>query len=296
MMTDLVGKYGLVPKGAMAESYNSNNTRLMQRILKRKLREHGLTLRTLSAKGKNLKILRKEKLKMLAEIYRILVISLGQPPKTFSWRYEDKDGNLSALKEYTPLTFYTEFTKGTLQDYIQLMDDPSKEYYKLYEIKYDRNRYDGHNWTFVNVPSSTIKQFARKSVLGDDPMYFSCDVGKQLNKDEGILALNQYDYASIFGVPFKMNKKERILTFDSGSSHGMALMGIDTTDSGEISKWLLENSWGKKAGHEGYLIMTDEWFDDYMFRLVVRKKYVSQKIKNILKQKPVMLAPWDAMF
>ncbi len=296
MMTDLVGKYGLVPREAMAESYNSNNTRGMQRLLRRKLREYGFTLRMLSSKGKSIKALRKEKLNMLAEVYRILVISLGEPPKTFAWRYEDKDGKLSALKEYTPLSFYAEFTEGTLQDYIQLMDDPSKEYYKLYEIKYDRNRYDGHNWTFVNIPSAEIKQFARKSVLADDPMYFSCDVGKQLNKEEGVLALNQYDYASVFGVPFNMNKKERILTFDSGSSHGMALMGVDTTASGKISKWLLENSWGKKAGHEGYLIMTDEWFDAYMFRLVVRKKFVSQKVKNILKQKPVMLAPWDAMF
>lgn len=296
MMTDLVGKYGLVPREAMAESFNSENSRSMQNILRRKLREQGFKLRTLSAKGKKIETLRQEKLQMLAEVYRILVISLGLPPQTFQWRYVDKEGSLSAIKEYTPRSFYAEFVEGSLQDYVQLMDDPSKEYYKLYEIKYDRNRYDGHNWTFVNLPSAEIKRFAKKSVLADEPMYFSCDVGKQLNKDEGILALNQYDYESVYGVPFRMNKKERILTFDSGSSHGMALMGLDTTATGAVSKWLLENSWGKKAGHEGYLIMTDGWFDEYMFRLVVRKKFVSQKVRTVLKQKPRMLAPWDAMF
>ncbi len=296
MMTDLIEKYGAVPKEAMPESFNSDNTSAMRRILREKLREQGMALRKLANKGRTIKDLRKRKEAMLTDIYRILMISLGEPPQTFAWRYEDKDGKVSPLRQYTPQSFFKTFVDVQLDDYVQLMDDPTRPYYKLYEIKYDRNRYDGHNWTFVNVPSNRLKMFAKASILQDEAMYFSCDVGKQLNKDDGILALGQYDYESIFGVPLKMTKKERILTFQSGSSHGMSLVGVDTSSTGAPTKWLLENSWGKKAGHEGYLIMTDGWFDAYMFRLVVRKAFIPQDVLKILQQKPVQLPPWDRMF
>jgi bleomycin hydrolase len=126
-------------------------------------------------------------------------------------------------------------------------------------------------------------------------MYFSCDVGKQLHSKKGYLALNIYDYDALFNVKFGMDKSTRILTFDSGSSHGMTLMGIDTLENGEPTKWLLENSWGKDSGEEGYLSMTDEWLDAYMFRLVIHRDFVSDKVIKISKQKPVMLPPWDRM-
>lgn len=296
MMPDLVEKYGMVPAEVMPESYNSDNTSMMRRLLKRKLREDGIQLRKLSDGGKKLSSLRKEKTKMLADIYRILMVSLGEPPKTFSWRYENSKGELSPLKEYTPLSFYKDFVAEDLSDYVMLMNDPSKAYYKLYEIEYDRNRIDGQNWRFVNLPVADLKSAARKSILDDEAMYFSCDVGKQLNKEKGILALNQYDYGTLFGVSFAMNKKERILTRESGSSHGMALVGVDTSADGRTTKWLLENSWGEKSGFHGYLVMTDEWFDEYMFRLVIRKKYLDSKVLKVLKQKPIMLPPWDPMY
>ncbi len=296
MMVDLVTKYGAVPKEAMAETFNSNSTSMLRRLLRRKLREQGLQLRQMVKEGKPIKQIRRQKINQLKDIYRMLVIGLGRPPQTFTWRYEDINGKVSPLKTYTPQTFYQDFVGGGFNDYVMLMNDPSKAFYKLYRIKYDRNRYDGTDWTFVNVPVGELKQFAKKSILNDQPLYFSCDVGKQLNKDDGILALHQYDYASLFGIKFTMNKKQRVLTFDSGSSHGMALMGVDTSADGKTTKWLLENSWGEKAGHKGYLIMTDDWFSAYMFRLVVRKIYVSDAVKRALKLKPITLPPWDAMF
>ena len=126
-------------------------------------------------------------------------------------------------------------------------------------------------------------------------MYFSCDVGKQLDRDEGIIAVNQYDYESIFGVKFGMDKKARIQTFESASTHGMALVSVDTNATGETTKWLLENSWGKDKGHKGFLIMTDEWFNEYMFRLVVLKQFLPAKVLDVLKLKPILLPPWDPM-
>ncbi|MBU0765516.1 MAG: C1 family peptidase [Bacteroidetes bacterium] len=294
LLADLVQKYGAVPKDVMPETYNSENTFAVQRLIQRKLREQGLILRGMKDTDK--KKLEQKKVEMLGEIYRMLCISLGEPPVEFTWRYRDKDGNLTEPKKYTPQSFFTDVVKIHVNDYVLLMDDPSREYYKLYEIEYDRDMFEGRNWRYINLPASEIKQFALKSLMDNEAMYFSCDVGKQLNKEDGTLDINNYDYESVFGVRFGMDKKQRIQTYESGSSHGMALVGADSDESGKITSWLLENSWGPSSGHNGYLTMTDAWFDEYMFRVVVLKKYVDEKTLKILDQKPIMLPPWDPMF
>ena len=296
MVVALVEKYGVVPKEAMSESQQSENTRTMNRLLRRKLREDGLVLRQMHKQKKAVRELRGAKNDMLGEIYHMLCIHLGVPPKEFTWRYEDKDGNLSEARTFTPQEFYREIVGVNLLDYVMLMNDPTRDYYKLYEIEYDRNMVDKPNWTYVNLPTEELKEFAKSSILNGEAMYFSCDVGKQLNRDEGFLSLENYDYGSIYGVQFGMSKKERILTFDSGSSHGMALVGVDTLENGKSTKWLLENSWGKDAGHDGYLTMTDAWFDEYMFRLVVLKEFVTPEVLAVLDQKPIKLKPWDPMY
>lgn len=292
--TNLAEKYGLVPKEVMPETHSSENTRMMVRLIRRKLREDAIKLRTM--KGSNEK-LRKSKIMMLKDIYKMLCINLGEPPSEFLWRYKDKDGNLTPYKKYTPKSFMKEsLGEINFSDYIMLMDDPSKPYYKLYEINKDRNILEGKNWKFINLPANEMKKYALKSLQNNEAMYFSCDVGKQLNKDKGLLDTKNYDYESLFGVKFDMNKKERILSHESGSTHGMALVGADIDQSGKTTKWLLENSWGKSAGHNGYLTMTDRWFDEYMFRVVILKKFIDEKTLKILNQNPILLPPWDPMF
>jgi len=292
--TNLVNKYGLVPKEAMPETNSSENTRMMIKLIRRKLREDAMELR--SIKGSD-DVLRIKKTEMLMDIYKLLAINLGEPPLEFEWRYTDSEGNISETKKYTPKSFMKKFVgEIDFNEFIMLMDDPSKPYYKLYEIQRDRNVSEGMNWRFINLPSGIIKQYALESIKNNEAMYFSCDVGKQLNKEEGLLDINNYDYESLFGVKFDMSKKERILTRESGSTHGMALIGVDIDKKGKITKWLLENSWGEKSGHNGYLTMTDEWFDQYMFRLVVLKKFMDDKTLNILEQEPILLQPWDPMF
>ena len=147
-----------------------------------------------------------------------------------------------------------------------------------------------------NIPASEIKKFALQSIKNNEAMYFSCDVGKQLNKDAGLLSIDNYDYSALYNINFGMNKKERILSRQSGSSHGMALVGVDVDENDNPTKWLIENSWGAKAAYNGYLTATDKWFDEYMFRVVVDKRFVDAKTLKILKQKPTLLPPWDPMF
>lgn len=294
-VADLVSKYGIVPKGVMPETYASNNTSSWTGYIKRKLREDALALRETKATDRQLQDM---KTKMLSEIYHMLTLTLGEPVKEFTWAPKNSKGQMtSAPKKYTPMSFYKEYFNTDLQnDYIMLMNDPSREYWKTYEIQYDRHTYDGHNWLYINLPIEEIKECAIASIKDSVMMYFSCDVSKFLDRNTGICDLNNYNYDEIFGVKFGMNKAQRVRSFDSGSTHAMTLKAVDLDADGKPLKWEVENSWGATSGHHGHIIMTDEWFDNYMFRLVVDKKYVNEKIQKAAQQKPILLPCWDPMF
>ena len=294
--TNLVKKYGIAPKDAMPETNSSNNTGSMRSIIKRLLRQGGVELRKLHSEKKSSKEIAKAKFEIIKSIYKVLAINLGEPPVKFNWTYTTKKDSIVTENNLTPKSFLKKVVDVNFDDYVLMMDDPTREYYKLYEIEYDRNVLEGRNWKYINLPASQIKKYAVESIKANEAMYFSCDVGKQLNRKEGLLSLDNYDYESLFNIKYTMNKKERILSKDSGSSHGMCLVGVDTDDKGKVTKWLLENSWGSTSGHNGYLTMTDKWFDQYMFRVVVLKKFIDKKTLKILKSKSTLLPPWDPMF
>lgn len=295
-IADNLMKYGVVPIEVMGETASSKSTASMRQLLTLRLREDGLTLRKMAAEGASKKALKDKKIEMLGEVYRMLALNLGEPPTEFTWTRRDKDGKAIETKTYTPLAFYNEYAGNDLKnDYIMFMNDPTREYYKNYEIEFDRHAYDGKNWTYVNLPIEDIKEMAIASIKGNDAMYFSCDVKKFLDRDKGLLDLNNFDYDSLFGTKFGMNKADRIRTHSSASSHAMTLVAVDLDDNGKAKKWMVENSWGNGANN-GHLIMTDDWFNEYMFRVVINKKYVDPKIQKILEQKPIVLPPWDPMF
>ena len=290
-ISDVIGKYGVVPSSVMPETYSSENTSQIARLVGLKLREFGLQLRDEAAKGVKGSALEAKKTEMLSTVYRMLALAFGEPVERFTWTMNGE------TKEYTPQSFYQEYLGNDLtNNYVMLMNDPSREYYKCYEIDFDRHVYDGKNWTYVNLPVEDIKAMAIESIKDSTMMYFSCDVAKFLDSKRGTLDLKNFDYESLMGTTFGMNKKQRVQTFASGSSHAMTLMAVDLDKDGKPKKWMVENSWGAEAGYKGHLIMTDEWFDEYMFRLVVEKKYVPEKVLNILKQKPIRLPAWDPMF
>lgn len=290
-ISDVIGKYGVVPSSVMPETYSSENTSQIARLVGLKLREFGLQLRDEAAKGVKVSALEAKKTEMLSTVYRMLALAFGEPVERFTWTMNGE------TKEYTPQSFYQEYLGNDLtNNYVMLMNDPSREYYKCYEIDFDRHVYDGKNWTCVNLPVEDIKAMAIESIKDSTMMYFSCDVAKFLDSKRGTLDLKNFDYESLMGTTFGMNKKQRVQTFASGSSHAMTLMAVDLDKDGKPKKWMVENSWGAEAGYKGHLIMTDEWFDEYMFRLVVEKKYVPEKVLNILKQKPIRLPAWDPMF
>ena len=290
-VSNLVMKYGVVPSNVMPETYAANNTSQMSSHIAAKLREDGLRLRAAKAKDRPAM-----KLQMLKEVYRILALCLGVPPTEFSWARYNSKGEFVSEKTYTPKSFYQEFIGEDLENnYIMVMNNPAVEYGKVYEIEYDRHVYDGQNWVYLNLPIEKIKEMAIASIKDNTALYFSCDVGKFLDRKRGIADLGNFDYGSLLGVSFGMNKKERIQTYASGSTHAMTLIAVDIKD-GKPVKWMVENSWGADSGYKGNIIMTDEWFNEYMFRLVVEKKYVPADVMAQMKQKPVLLPAWDPMF
>ncbi|WP_029904466.1 aminopeptidase C [Prevotella sp. 10(H)] len=290
-------KYGVVPKEIMPETAHSNNTRQMLGLVNEKLRAGGYAIREQAASGKKLNDLRKEKTVILKDVYRILALCLGEPPTEFTWRYKDRNGVIKELRNYTPKQFYKAITPEDYSpdNYIMVMNDPTREYYKMYEIQNYKNTIEGINWIYLNLPNEDIKKAALASIKNDEAMYASCDVGKQMNRESGILDPSMYDYQSLLGVDLSMDKKARILTRQSGSSHAMTLIGCDTDVSDSPVKWEFENSWGASSGNRGYLTFTDKWFDEYMFRLVVHKKYLDAKAVECLSQKPIQLPMWDYM-
>ena len=293
-VSNLVMKYGVVPAEVMPENFQTNNTAQISNLLKLKLREYGLKLR----EQKDRRAPAALKVEMLKEIYGILVRAYGVPPTEFEWTRYDSEGKAVDTKTYTPQSFYKEYF-GELdleKDFVMIMNDPTREYHKVYEIEYDRHVYDGENWVYLNLPIEEVKALAIASIKDNAAMYFSCDVGKFLLSKKGTLDINNFDYESLLGVEFPMTKEQRVRTFASGSSHAMTLIAVDLDEEGNAKKWMVENSWGAQSGWQGNLIMTDEWFEEYMFRVVVNRKYIPAETLKLLEQKPIMLPSWDPMF
>jgi bleomycin hydrolase len=294
---NLAKKYGMVPKETMGETNSSENTSLLTKFVNTKLREDAIEIRELKNTKADPTKLVARKVEMLSEVYRMLALNLGEPPTEFQWRYKDKDKKVADTKTYTPQGFMSEIFGDTkLDDYVMVMNDPSRQFWKHYEVENYRNTQEGANWHYVNLPNDVIKEFCIASIKNNEALYASCDVAKQLRRDVGILDVDNFDFESVYGIKFGMNKAQRIQTGESGSSHGMALIAVDVDSQQKPVKWQFENSWGVAAGEKGYLTFTDAWFDEYMFRFVVNKKYLTDKVFEIYSQKPEILPPWDPMF
>jgi len=298
-VADLVAKYGLVPAEIMPETYSSENTSKVASLLKSKLREYGLQLRDMVAKGKSKAGIKAEKTKMLSTVYRMLSLTMGEPPSEFTYAFKNKQGRtVTEPKKYNPVTFAAEILgdKPVYGSFIMVMNDPRREYYKTYEVEYDRHTYDGTNWKYLNLPMEDIAKLAIASLKDGRKMYSSYDVGKFLDRKRGYCDVENFDYGTLFGTTFGMDKSQRIMTYDSGSTHAMTLTAVDLDADGKPVMWKVENSWGPDYGQKGCLIMTNEWFNEYMFRLVVDKKYVPADMLKQYEQKPVMVMPEDPLF
>lgn len=294
MYAALADKYGCVPKALMPETFHSSNTRMMCKFLTLKLREDAKLLREAIHSGEG--DVQAMKTDMLQEIYNMLVICLGEPPKTFTFEYRDKDKVYHRDENLTPKAFFDKYVGLNLSDYVSVINAPTadKPYGKTFTVSYLGNVVGGRPVKYLNLPSEDVKKLAIAQLSDDKPVWFGCDVGQMSTRESGIMGMHTYDYEKLLGVKFGMNKAERLDYGESLMTHAMVFVGVNLVD-GKPNRWKVENSWSEKSGQDGYYLMTDEWFDEYNYQIVINKKYMTDEQREAFEQEPILLKPWDPM-
>ena len=297
MFVSLVEKYGVVPKYAMPESYHSGSSAGMNRVLVAKLREDAARLRAAYGEGTvPLEAVRREKDGMLAEVYRMLVHFLGEPPDRFDLEYRDKDNAFHREAALTPTAFYERYVGVDLAAYVSLIHAPTvdKPLDRTYTVRFLGNVRGGRDVLYLNAGTATLKQAALRQLEAGEPVWFGCDVGKMSDRDSGVMDTGLFDYAGALGVPFHLDKAQRLDYGESRMTHAMVLTGAHVID-GRPERWKVQNSWGKDPGRDGYYVMTDRWFDQYLYQVVVRRAYLAPALQAALGEPPTVLDPWDPM-
>lgn len=297
MLCSLVDKYGVVPKYAMPETKASSATGEMGLALTLKLREDACRLRGAYAQGASRETLAEKKEAMLGEIYRILCICLGEPPKTFDLEAEDKDGKFIRECGLAPQAFYEKYVGLKLDDYISLINAPTadKPYHRSYSVKFLGNVKEGRQVRYLNLEIAELKKAAIAQLKDGSPVWFGCDVGKCSAREGGVMDTGLYELDGLLGVSFGLNKAERLDYGESLMTHAMVFQGVNLDEDGKPNRWRVENSWGEKAGEKGYYVMSDAWFDEFMYQVVVNKKYLPDEFLKEYEGEPIMLEPWDPM-
>tara|TARA_B100000678_G_scaffold4637_1_gene4016 strand:+ start:158 stop:1498 length:1341 start_codon:yes stop_codon:yes gene_type:complete len=296
MFVNLIEKYGLVPKSVMPETNHSSKSSMMNYFLTHKLRECAFILRKSKKPRTTIKQLRSKKEEMMSVIYSLLCMFLGNPPIKFDWSIKDKNNKFTRFNNVDPLDFYRKFTKVKLKNKVCLINAPmsNKKMNELYTIDFLGNVVGGNIIKYANVEINELKKAAIKSIKNNEAVWFGCDVGKMFNRELGIMDMDLYDYEKLFDTKFKMNKASRLEYGDSAMTHAMLFTGVDLKRN-TPRKWRVENSWGDKNGDKGYYLMSDSWFDEYNYEVVVDKKYLSNKTLEIFNREPHNLEPWDPM-
>ena len=291
MFVNLIEKYGAVPKEVMPETNHSSKSMAMNYILTHKLREFASILRKKTLK--NSSALKKE---MMEVIYNLLSMFLGQPPEKINWSTRNSENKYISISDITPYDFYKKYADINIKDKVCLIHAPmnNKKFNTMYTVKYLGNVIEGQTIKYLNVDIQELKKSAIQSIKNNEAVWFGCDVGKKFSRDMGVLDIGIYDYENVFQTSFKMNKQTRLEYGDSEMTHAMLLTGVDIKKTNSV-KWKIENSWGPKSGNQGYMMMTDEWFDEYTYEVVIDKKYLNKKLFKYLEIEAITLEPWDPM-
>jgi len=308
-LAGLVSKYGIVPISAMPETHASSNTETLNEILGRLLRARAVRLLELHETGASLGMLRDDKNRILAEVYRLLVIHFGEPPTEFEWRYEmgkghEKEGvedaglktavnlRLSPTERHSPLSFYARYVGQTLSEFVCLYNDPHNPLDRHYRFDRARNMVGNDCMDFVNIDAAAMKEIAKASILSNEPLWFAVNMRLDQSAELGLMKARLFDYETLFGIDLQISKANRTRFHSGASGHAMALVGVDLSANGRPVKWLVENSWGEEKGNKGLWTLHDDWFDEHVYTIIAHRRFVPEQVLRIFEEEPVVLPAW----
>ena len=295
MFVNIVKKYGVCPISAQVETYTSSNTGGANQFINVQIRKFAASAKKLY-KEKGLDAVNSFKNDLLSKMYFFLCDCYGEPVKTFDFEYNDKDGVFHQEAGYTPQSFFEKYIGNEIDDYVSIIDSPTKDkpYYKTYTIAYLGNVIGGKEITHLNLPINRLKELVLAQLKDGEIVWFGSDCSKDGNRTEGIWDPKQFDYASAFDLDFECSKEDALDYQISAMNHAMCITAVNLVGD-KPNKWKIENSWGTDRAKAGYYIMSDEWFNRYVFQIVVNKKYLNKKELKALSKERIILKPWDPM-
>ena len=297
MVVSLFEKYGVVPKSVYPESISSSNSRELNQILNKLLRQDAQILRELVVEGADLAELQAKKEELLQEVFNFLAMNLGLPPRQFDFSYRDKDNHFHSESGLTPQTFYQKYVDLKLDDYVSIINAPTadKPYGRSYTVEMLGNVVGSKPVRYLNVEMDRLKALAIAQMQAGETVWFGSDVGQSSNRKAGIMANGMYDFTSSMDIQLTQDKAGRLDYSESLMTHAMVLTGVDLDENGKAKKWKVENSWGEKVGDKGYFVASDAWMDEYTYQIVVRKEFLTEAELAAYEAEPIVLAPWDPM-
>ncbi len=296
MFINLVKQHGVAPKTVMPESESSSNTSRMNSIISYQYRQGAKSIRDMYQKEGGFEQMRRAKEGALQAIYNILSIHLGSPPDEFDWQWTDKNGQFHRDGKMTPMQFAEMYVTTPMDDYVCLVHDPrpTSPLGKTFTVQYLGNMVNGSPVKYLNVSIDLIKDLTLRMLLDGQPVWMGCDTGKQMNRYLGIWDAQLFDYPSVYGADFALDKAGRLEYHQTRMTHAMLFTGVDVVDD-QPRRWRVENSWGTKVGNKGFFLMNDSWFDEYMFEIAAPRSYLSEDLQQALDEEPIILPPWDPM-
>lgn len=297
MVVSLFEKYGVVPKSVYPESISSSNSRELNQILNKLLRQDAQILRELVAEGANSSELQAKKEELLQEVFNFLAINLGLPPRQFDFSYRDKDNHFHSESGLTPLTFYQKYVDLKLDDYVSIINAPTadKPYGRSYTVEMLGNVVGSKPVRYLNVEMNRLKELAIAQMQVGETVWFGSDVAQSSNRKAGVMAEGMHDFTASMDIRLTQDKAGRLDYSESLMTHAMVLTGVDLDENGKAKKWKVENSWGEKVGNKGYFVASDAWMDEYTYQIVVRKEFLTAAELAAYEAEPLVLSPWDPM-
>lgn len=295
MFVNIIKKYGICPKQAMPETFQSSNTGQSNMLINFEIRKFAGKAQKLY-KEKGIEAVRKEKEQLLDRFYTLLLDCYGAPVEKFDFEYRDKDDNYQIIKDLTPKSFFEKFIGSKIDDYVSIINAPTKDkpFYHIFTISYLGNVLEGKPITHLNVPMNRFIELTINQLKDGEVCWFGCDCSRYSDRPGAIWDDKSWDYATPWGLDYAISKEDGLDYKASVMNHAMVISGVDLKDDKPI-KWKIENSWGTDGPFAGYHVMSNSWFEKYTYQVVINKKYLNKKELKALEEDLIVLKPWDPM-